>query len=248
LIDVDASLLEMYFQKLLASVAQQPDFRFGSVKIMVSRGDSLRGYMHPAQLDCNYYCLAFPGNELCQGDKRLCLSDVRLARQPLLAGLKHANRMEQVLARQNLPGSFDEAIMLDTQGCLVEGISSNIFFRLGQRWLTPKLDQAGVAGVARQLLLKKIMPEAGLDVREGVFGLNDIVEAEQLFISSSLRGVQHIKQLVITGRQRADASAAKDSELNRCYAQCPEVAILQNNFFNNFVQTSLSSPIGESFF
>lgn len=118
-------------------------------------------------------------------------AQLRLARQPLLAGIKHLNRLEQVLAaREALQQGVDELLLQDTEGQVIEAISSNLLVHDGQRWLTPALHDSGVAGVMRQWLLKQQL------INEQPMLPADITQAHALALCNSVRGVQAIDRHV----------------------------------------------------
>lgn len=86
---------------------------------------------------------------------KLTLSPVALSQNPLLAGIKHLNRLEQVMIRMDLDlTDANEALVVDTSGCLVECCAANLFWRKGNQVFTPDLSQSGVDGIMRQHLLR----------------------------------------------------------------------------------------------
>jgi 4-amino-4-deoxychorismate lyase len=80
----------------------------------------------------------------------VCFRATRLSNQPLLAGLKHLNRLEQVLARAEWQdGEHAEGLMLDQAGRVIEGVFSNLFLVRDGVLITADLKRCGVAGVMR---------------------------------------------------------------------------------------------------
>ncbi len=78
-----------------------------------------------------------------------------LGRNSWLAGLKHLNRLEQVLIRSHLEQTdADEALVLDSDGWLTECCAANLFWRQGRDVFTPRLDYAGVNGIMRQFCIR----------------------------------------------------------------------------------------------
>ncbi|POP41884.1 aminodeoxychorismate lyase [Superficieibacter electus] len=133
----------------------------GVLKVVLSRGGGGRGYSPTA-------CLT-PTRMLSVSDYpahfsrwrsegiTLTLSPVRLGRNPHLAGIKHLNRLEQVLIRMHLEQTnADEALVLDSDGWLTECCAANIFWRQRQTVFTPQLENAGVAGIMRQHCLNHL--------------------------------------------------------------------------------------------
>jgi 4-amino-4-deoxychorismate lyase len=89
-----------------------------------------------------------------------------LGENPDLAGLKHCNRLEQVLARQGMAGSDAfEGLMASSSGLLISGTMSNVFLELDGQLVTPALDRCGVAGVLRAVVLREAA-RAGVPLRE----------------------------------------------------------------------------------
>ena len=121
---------------------------------------------------------------------RICA--LRLALQPRLAGIKHLNRLEQVLARAEWddPG-IDEGLMLDAQGSLVCGTMSNLFLQREGRWITPKLDRCGVSGVQRQRILEWAKA-CGVSIEETRIPGAWLHEPMGLLISNSVIGVRWV--------------------------------------------------------
>ncbi len=136
------------------------------------------------------------------------VASTRLAMQPQLAGIKHLNRLEQVLARAEAPiATYPELLMLDASGNVVEAVSSNLFALIDDSLCTPPLQSCGVAGVARSRLMQS------LAVREQALTLADLARAHELFLTNSVRGVTRIavlhaddRQLQFPGNQTASAA------------------------------------------
>jgi 4-amino-4-deoxychorismate lyase len=108
-----------------------------------------------------------------------------LALQPALAGLKHLNRLEQVLARAEWhdPGIV-EGLMCDMSGHVISATAANLFARVGGQWLTPDVSACGVAGVARAEVLAR-WPTCRVVPVE----METLMQAEEVFLSSSVRGI-----------------------------------------------------------
>ena len=121
--------------------------------------------------------------------------ETTLAVQPLLAGIKHLGRLEQVLAARELAATeADEGLVCDGRGCVVEAVSCNVFVRSGERLLTPLLDRCGVAGVARGLILDSA-GVLGFDIKEQRLRRSDVALADEVFLTNSVRGARPVRQL-----------------------------------------------------
>ncbi|SFF15715.1 4-amino-4-deoxychorismate lyase [Phytobacter palmae] len=133
----------------------------GVLKAIISRGAGGRGY---SGADCQnptriLSVAAYPVHYARWREEgvTLSLSPVRLGRNPHLAGLKHLNRLEQVLIRRYLEQTHDdEALVLDSEGWVTECCAANIFWRKGRDVFTPNLSHAGVDGIMRQFCLRQL--------------------------------------------------------------------------------------------
>jgi len=119
---------------------------------------------------------------------RVRLCELRLAAQPALAGIKHLNRLEQVLARAEWQQAYAEGLMLDCDGRLIEGTMSNLFLVRDGILLTPRLDTCGVAGVMRSVLIELAGARA-IEVRRQVLRLEDLDSVQEVFLCNSLIGI-----------------------------------------------------------
>ncbi len=171
----------------------------GVLKILITRGTGGRGYRIPEALTPSRILATHPWPEfsVSQGLNgvavRIC--QTRLGSNPCLAGIKHLNRLEQVLARREWsdPG-IAEGLMLDPEARVIEGTMSNLFLVTQGRLVTPDLAKAGVAGIMRELVM---LEAARLGVAVGVapVTLADVRNADELFLSNSLFGIWPIRSL-----------------------------------------------------
>ena len=185
--------------ELLMSDIQQlfpiDEFAHGEVyvaKILITRGEGERGYAPPAVTVPTRVLIksAMPGyadTHYVQG-VRLHVCDTRLALQPKLAGIKHLNRLENVLARMEWrEESIFDGLMLDTNNNVIECTMSNIFARVDKHLYTPDLKQCGVAGITRQRILG-LGNLLGLVCSEVTLTLPELLNADEVFICNSLYG------------------------------------------------------------
>lgn len=183
-LDYDARALEREIELALqASVA--PD---GILKIIISRGSGGRGYRPPRQVASRILTLhPLPDHSTPpeQGIKAF-LCRQRLAVGGSLAGIKHLNRLEQVLAAGEWPDDrFSEGLMLDIDAYVTEGTRSNLFFVRNGRLHTPDLSRCGIDGIMRQVLLQRY----GESAETGFYTLTDLHMADEVFVSNSVIGV-----------------------------------------------------------
>jgi len=162
----------------------------GVLKAIVTRGPGGRGYSAAAcHTPTRIIAVSdYPAHFSRWRDEgiTLTLSPVRLGRNPHLAGIKHLNRLEQVLIRTQLEQTdADEALVLDSEGWLTECCAANIFWRKGQTIFTPRLESAGVAGIMRQHCLQHLSTSAYL-IREVQASVTELVDADEVIICNAL--------------------------------------------------------------
>ena len=163
------------------------------VKLILSRGDSLRGYgfkddIKPvrAVIVSELQKATFNNSfslEYCQSG---------YDSNPKLAGIKHCNRLEQVLARADLRS--DEGIMLDENHNVISVTQGNIYAIHGNTLTTPKLDKCGVEGTRRAVILD-LVKILGIKVKVEVLSVEKLGQADEVFISNSIIGIQSISQI-----------------------------------------------------
>lgn len=176
----------------LESLGERP--QTGVLKLILTRGVGARGY-RPAgaarpgrilMLDAAPIASdAWPDQGLAA---RVCA--LRLGEQPALAGVKHLNRLENVLARAEWDDpAIHEGILLDQSGRVIGGVMSNLFFWRDGRLHTPRLDRCGVAGVTRARLLARFPAAAG------EYRLEDLLTAEEVMLCNSVMGLRRLSRL-----------------------------------------------------
>lgn len=120
---------------------------------------------------------------------------LRLGENPALAGLKHCNRLEQVLARREWTDpSIAEALLFSSSGKLVSGTMSNVFVVESSVVRTPRVDLCGVAGVMRRVVMREAA-RCGIEVREEVLGVDDLHRAEEIFLTNARIGIWPVRVL-----------------------------------------------------
>jgi 4-amino-4-deoxychorismate lyase len=171
----------------------------GVLKIILTRGAGGRGY-HPPQtgqatrIMATYPWPAYPEANWRQGVAvRLCTT--RLGRNSALAGMKHLNRLEQVLARSEWEAShIAEGLMLDDDDHIIAGTMSNLFIVTAQGLLTPVLTACGVAGVMRSVILD-LATELDIAWQEAPLRLEDLHRADEVFLSNALIGIWPVRRI-----------------------------------------------------
>jgi 4-amino-4-deoxychorismate lyase len=163
------------------------------VKLIVTRGPGPRGSAPPLEPSLTRVVTATaahpPGNDPFL-TVRVC--ETRLGRNPRLAGLKHLNRLEQVLAAAELRDPpVDEGLMRSTDDRLVCGTASNVFVVRDGILHTPSITDCGVAGVMRQVVLRTAERIGlGVEVRDVPF--DELADVDELFLTNAVRGIRPV--------------------------------------------------------
>jgi 4-amino-4-deoxychorismate lyase len=169
--------------------------RDGVIKIVMTRGVGGRGYRPDAQSAPTRIVALYDTPDANGMDIAVRWCEMRLARNPALAGMKHLNRLEQVLAQcEWSDGQIAEGFMLDYEGELVCGTSSNVFLVRGQELVTPDLRYCGVRGVMRGEVIR-LATQLGISVHDEPLWPDDVASASEVFVTNAVRGIRAVVSL-----------------------------------------------------
>ncbi len=198
-IDCEPALVESDLA-LAAGYLLETGRREALVRYQVSRGENLRrgepgGYGDETGAATRLLALSAAAPLLeAPPVAGAMLCDSRLAAMPALAGVKHCNRLEQVLAALEVRrAGLDNGLMLDGEGNVVCAVNGNLFALLDGRLRTPPLDACGVAGTVRELVIDTLAARAGLAVDIAPLRPSHLRDASELFLTNSVLGVQPLR-------------------------------------------------------
>lgn len=172
----------------------------GIIKVVVTRGTAVsRGYgasgtQRATRITIRY---AWPQEDDAPGRDGVEVRTLalRLGENPLLAGLKHCNRLEQILARRECTDTgVAEGIVFSSSGKLISGTMSNVFIVCGSSVHTPRIDLCGVAGVMRAVVMRE-GARAGIATRECALSAADLEAAEEVFLTNARIGIWPVRRL-----------------------------------------------------
>ncbi|MXP67461.1 aminodeoxychorismate lyase [Pantoea sp. Aalb] len=169
------------------------------LKVILTSGIGERGYSRTKQNKPTRIILLSPWPnhyEILKGKGVILItSPIELARNPLLAGMKHLNRLEQVLIRRHCDyNGGDEALVLDTKGKIISCCAANIFWRKGNDIYTPNLKYAGVNGIMRCYLIDQIIA-TGQNCHIVEMSKKEVINADEITICNSLMPVLPVRQI-----------------------------------------------------
>lgn len=213
-IPLDEYLLNEYLNSMLAYLGDEKVAR-AVVKITLTRGVGGRGYRLPDQVTPTYCVGIFSCDHLQTMQYREGVAvrtcDLRLSQAPALAGMKHLNRLEHILARAEWQEEYAEGLLLDVQGRVIEATVSNLFAVKNNQLFTPDLSSTGVAGIMRKTIIDKLAPTSGLACHIVDMDLDFLHAADEIFLCNSVYGIWPVNTLV-DDRQPANASQHNFSE------------------------------------
>ncbi|HEY8942443.1 MAG TPA: aminodeoxychorismate lyase [Cellvibrio sp.] len=197
-IPVDELRLQEYLDSALTNpiVNQYADT---VVKIQITRGVGGRGYRLPDQVNPTYCIGIFAGSQLQSPlflngvDVRVC--NLRLGKNPALAGIKHLNRLEHILARAEWHDEYAEGLLLDGDDNLIEATVSNVFIIKNKQLYTPDLSGSGVAGIMRRTLIETLAPAINIPVNIGSVPCESLQVADEILLTNSVFGIWPVKNI-----------------------------------------------------
>ncbi|GAA6133519.1 aminodeoxychorismate lyase [Oceaniserpentilla sp. 4NH20-0058] len=194
----DENLAE-FFESYARSFVDLSGVKNGVLKVVVSRGDSQRGYGYDKSIKPHvtafYNSAPEYSNEIYSSGVDVTILNTQCSIQPQLAGLKHLNRLENVLAKAELGDLAFEGLMVNHLKFIIEGAMSNVFFEKNSELITPKLDVSGVAGVMRQCVMNYAVKN-GIKITEVNITTDDLSAISKGFICNSVMGIVPIKTLL----------------------------------------------------
>ena len=167
----------------------------GVVKIVLTAGTGGRGYATPEKIKPSVICTFsdLPRDLFQQRQRGIAVRccHYKLPINPALAGIKHLNRLDQIIARAEWRNpDYSEGLIFSTEDILVEAISANVFLKqMSGHWLTPNISVAGVSGVMRSLLLEEVFSDCGIEVKVSNITKEQLSACEELFVCNSIRGI-----------------------------------------------------------
>jgi 4-amino-4-deoxychorismate lyase len=197
--------------ELLADVHELSDgLEHGTLKIILTRGASQRGYRAPEP--CRPTRIVgvqqtTPVSVPISGVRvRYC--ETAISRNVLLAGMKTLNRLEQVMARSEwTTPEIAEGLMLDDRENVICGTMSNLFVVRAGELCTPDLSECGIHGIMRRTTISAARGQ-GIAVRETALTQADIAGADDIFLTNSLIGIWPVHQLEEQKYSRGEISKA----------------------------------------
>lgn len=170
------------------------------IKLIITRGVGGRGYMpaHDMQASrvISVYELPVHPSAFYDEGIELHVCDMRIGSNSVLAGLKHLNRLEQVMASvEMIDSTCTEGLLLDERGRVIEGIRTNFFIIINNIMITPDLSRSGIEGVMRQFILDEAAGAHHIKHEIGFIDMDMITEASEVFVCNSVNGIWPVNKI-----------------------------------------------------
>ncbi|HCH49784.1 MAG TPA: aminodeoxychorismate lyase [Proteus sp.] len=178
----------------------------GVIKVIISRGIGGRGYSSKgfiAPTIITSHSL-YPYHYLNQqlSGVLLGMSPILLGKNSMLAGIKHLNRLEQILIKHHLETTkFDDVLVCDNEGYLIEANASNLFWRKGHSIFTPNLTASGVNGIMRQQILQ-FAKQRTWDIHVVKEKPQTLFDADEVWLTNALMPIIPVAQIEFSDDKR----------------------------------------------
>lgn len=192
-LQMPAALIERLETQLKQEV--MPQLRDGVLKVLITRGEMhVRGYVpHPAG-EPTVMIQFFPGLPDPAEPAVVTISEIAWPEMPYLQGIKHLNRLSQVMAAMHKPQGFDEALMLDGRHNVISGIASAVVGRLGRTFYLPGLSVCGVRSTTVEAL-QVVAREKGFQWQVLPLSMHRVLQMESLYLLNAVQGVRPVMKL-----------------------------------------------------
>jgi 4-amino-4-deoxychorismate lyase len=176
----------------------------GVAKIIITRGTGTRGYTPPVQYQATRILSISPSpsypTSFSSSGVKVHICNTRLGHQPRLAGVKHLNRLENVLAAAEWSDAhYSEGLLLNEAGHVIEATRSNLFLVKNDNLLTPDLSRCGVAGLQRDRVIEWAS-QHGRECKIATLHMDNLLEADEVFLVNNVIGLWPVREM--TGYKR----------------------------------------------
>ncbi|QUM83931.1 MULTISPECIES: aminodeoxychorismate lyase [unclassified Moritella] len=194
------------WDELVAAITQQAlALQGGVLKVTITRGEGGRGY---GTLDCSsanwflqHRSIPAQYSEWARVGIELMLCQYQQTVNPVLAGLKTLNRLDQVMIKQELDANgMADGLVCSTDGYVIETSVANVFWVIGDKIYTPSTKRSGIEGVMKTHILN-LLNKLGLTLKTGDYTITDVLGADEVFITNSVMEVVPVNRILKQGAQ-----------------------------------------------
>lgn len=190
------------------------------IKVLISRGEGGRGYAPPMQENPVAYISTHPlPDRQLPMSVALGIAETELIEHPRLAGVKHNNRLIQVLAKQELAqlqsegSQIDDLLLCNASSEIIEATSANFFYMINNKWYTPYVNSEGVAGVMREYVLE-MLNTTGQNVSKKNLSFDALPQVQCAFLTNAVTRVLPVNAIA-AGTQRYHLNMALSKHIQK---------------------------------
>lgn len=190
----------------LTSSQQQATFR-----LTISRSQNIRGYAISDTQKISASLIFTPWTNLPEQFFHLEFAETPISVNPLLAGIKHLNRLDNVMAASEIEAPVSETLLCDGEN-IISGSRSNFFVYIDDQWQTPILKSSGIEGITKRRLMA-LAKEQQVTISHSEISRLQVDRWQSAFVTNSLLGLWPVKQI---GNKQLDTQIALQlqSQLN----------------------------------
>lgn len=177
------------------------------IKVLISRGSGGRGYQPPQVQSPNCIITTHSTQDISTPSAvdLVAFSDLSLPNEPWAKGVKHCNRLAQVLSqnisKQSINAKVSDVLMCNNKQHVIEASSANVFYSIDGVWYTPPIRRWGVKGIMRDAYVDYLVNK-GIHVNESFHHKSVVANAEQILLSNAVKGIRPVAQLIFNGQKR----------------------------------------------
>ena len=178
----------------IKQLIKKSNLKNGYVYYQISRGiDPIRSHMFDANIQIETFGYVVEHAFRSKTLKVMLCEDLRWQR----CDIKSTSLLGNVMSMNEAKDKGCEEVIMHKNNFITEGGASNIFFVKDNLVMTPALTNNILPGITRELLIKAIKNE-GIDVQEGKYTLEDLIDSESIWLTSSTKGLAEVGEVINT--------------------------------------------------
>lgn len=183
--------------------------KIAGARVTVTHGESARGIFPVTPPPPNFVISVFEYTHTPKADFSALIVSTRKNEHTVAARIKSTSYLDNILAKQEaMQHGYDEAILLNTASNIADGAITNIFMVKNGQIYTPLIADGALPGVLRTILLKELNVQ--FPIIEKSISPNELLSADEVFLTNALMGVQPVSQINSTKYQVSTSLAVTE--------------------------------------
>ena len=178
--------------KEITELINKSKFKDGYVYYQVSRGvDQIRSHMFDNNISVETFGYVLEHSFKSQCLKVMLCEDVRWSR----CDIKSTSLLGNIMSMNSAKNKGCDEVIMHKDDAITEGGASNVFFASDECVYTPSLSKNILPGITRELLIQEIKA-SGINIEEGDYKIDDLVNAKSIWLTSSTKGLAQVTEIV----------------------------------------------------